>query len=73
MRGRAFAFNETVQFAVVPIVAPLAWKLVPIAPLGFDGWRWVVLIGSAGAAVVWFLRIGLPESPRPAAAARQAG
>lgn len=64
MRGRAFAFNQTVQFAVVPIVALLAWKLVPIAPLGFDGWRWVVLIGSAGALVVWFLRIGLPESPR---------
>jgi putative MFS transporter len=64
MRGRAFAFNQTVQFAVVPIVALLSWKLVPIAPLGFDGWRWVVLIGSAGALVVWFLRIGLPESPR---------
>ena len=64
MRGRAFAFNQTVQFAVVPIVALLAWKLVPIAPLGFDGWRWVVLIGSAGALVVWFLRLGLPESPR---------
>jgi MFS transporter, putative metabolite:H+ symporter len=64
MRGRAFAFNQTVQFAVVPIVALLAWKLVPVAPLGFDGWRWVVLIGSAGALVVWVLRIGLPESPR---------
>lgn len=64
MRGRAFAFNQTVQFAVVPIVALLAWKLVPIAPLDFDGWRWVVLIGSGGALVVWFLRIGLPESPR---------
>jgi putative MFS transporter len=37
---------------------------VPHAPLGFDGWRWVVLIGSAGAIVIWFIRLGLPESPR---------
>jgi putative MFS transporter len=64
MRGRAFAFNQTVQFAAVPLVALLAWKLVPVAPLGFDGWRWVVLIGSAGALAVWVLRFGVPESPR---------
>jgi putative MFS transporter len=64
MRGRAFAFNQTVQFAAVPLAALLAWKLVPAAPLGFAGWRWVVLIGSAGALVVWVLRRGLPESPR---------
>jgi MFS family permease len=38
--------------------------LVPQAPFGSDGWRWVVLIGSAGAIVVWFLRRGLPKSPR---------
>jgi MFS transporter, putative metabolite:H+ symporter len=49
---------------VVPAVAFLAYMLVPIAPLGFDGWRWVVLIGSAGALFVWILRRGLPESPR---------
>ncbi len=64
LRGRAFAVNQTIQFAVVPVVAALAWWLVPQAPLGFDGWRWVVLIGSAGAVVVWFLRLGVPESPR---------
>ncbi len=64
VRGRAFAFNETIQFAVVPVVAFLAYMLVPTAPFGFDGWRWVVVIGSAGALVVWFLRRGLPESPR---------
>src|SRR5580698_3361388 len=64
MRGRAFAINQAIQFCVVPVVALLAYLLVPQAPLGIDGWRWVVLIGSAGAVVVWFLRRGLPESPR---------
>jgi MFS transporter, putative metabolite:H+ symporter len=64
IRGKAFAFQQGVGFASVPIVAFLAWMLVPTAPLGFDGWRWVVLIGSAGAIVIWFLRLGPPESPR---------
>lgn len=64
VRGRAFAFNQAVQFSVVPVVAGLAWWLVPQAPLGFDGWRWVVLIGAAGAIVVWWIRLGVPESPR---------
>jgi putative MFS transporter len=64
MRGRAFAFNQAVQFSVVPIVAFVAYKLVPISPFGFDGWRWVVLLGSAGALFVWLLRRGIPESPR---------
>jgi putative MFS transporter len=64
LRGRAFAFNQTVQFAVVPVVAFLCYILVPMAPLGFDGWRWVVAVGSIGALAVWFLRRGVPESPR---------
>ena len=64
LRGRAFAFNQFIQFSVVPVVALVAWLLVPIAPLGFSGWRWVVLLGSAGALVVWFIRRLVPESPR---------
>ncbi len=63
-RGRAFSVNQTITYSVVPVIAFLAWKLVPLSPLGFDGWRWVVLIGSVGALVVWFLQLGLPESPR---------
>ena len=43
LRGRAFAYNSAVQFVAVPVVALVAWLLVPIAPLGMDGWRWVVL------------------------------
>ncbi|HUN50896.1 MAG TPA: MFS transporter [Candidatus Sulfotelmatobacter sp.] len=64
LRGRAFAFNQTVQFCIVPVVAFLAYLLVPQAPFGYTGWRWVVLIGSLGAIAVWFIRRGVPESPR---------
>ena len=64
MRGRAFAFNQAVQFAVVPVVAFIAYMLVPTSPFGLDGWRWVVLIGSIGALFVWFIRRAVPESPR---------
>jgi putative MFS transporter len=63
MRGRAFAVNQAVMFIAVPIVAFLAWWLVPLAPAGFDGWRWVVLIGAAASMVIWILRLYLPESP----------
>src|SRR5262245_539199 len=64
LRGRAFAVNQVVQFSAVPFVALVAWILVPRAPLGVDGWRWVVLIGSVSAIVVWFIRRAIPESPR---------
>jgi putative MFS transporter len=37
---------------------------VPNSPLGLDGWRWVVLIGSAGAIFIGFVRLSLPGSPR---------
>ncbi|MGH8157515.1 MAG: MFS transporter [Rhodanobacter sp.] len=63
-RGRAFSINQFITFCVVPVVALLAWLLVPTSPLGLDGWRWVVLIGSVGAAVVWLLVRKIPESPR---------
>jgi putative MFS transporter len=63
-RGKAFAFYQFVEFCAVPIVALLGWLLVPLHPLGLDGWRWVALIGSLGAIFVWWLRRSLPESPR---------
>lgn len=62
LRARAFAVNGAIQFLAVPAVALLAWLLVPVAPYGLAGWRWVALIGSAGALVVWAIRLGLPES-----------
>jgi putative MFS transporter len=64
VRGRAFALNQAVGFTAVPIVAFLAYQLTNTSPFGLQGWRWVVLIGSAGAIVIWWIRRGLPESPR---------
>ncbi|HTX15836.1 MAG TPA: MFS transporter [Candidatus Baltobacteraceae bacterium] len=64
VRGRAFAINQVVQFSAIPCVAFVCWLLVPRSPFGLDGWRWVVLLGSAGAMVVWFIRRSIPESPR---------
>jgi MFS transporter, putative metabolite:H+ symporter len=63
-RGPAFAYNQFVMFTAVPVVAFLAWQLVPRTILGIDGWRWVVIIGSIGAFVIWWIRRSLPESPR---------
>lgn len=63
-RGMAFGLVYGVAQICAPVIAFLAWILVPIAPLGFSGWRWVVLVGSLGAVAVWWLRRNLPESPR---------
>lgn len=63
-RGRAFAMNQFITFATVPVVAFLAFILKGTHPFGLDYWRVVILIGSVGAIVVWFLRRGIPESPR---------
>jgi putative MFS transporter len=64
LRGRAFSVNQFVCFCIVPVVALLAWLMLPLKPFGVDGWRWVVLFGSIGAVAVWALRAGIPESPR---------
>lgn len=64
LRGRAFAVCQAIGFSAVPVVAYLSYLLVPIAPFGLDGWRWVVLLGGASALFVWYFRRNLPESPR---------
>jgi putative MFS transporter len=48
----------------IPVAAFLAAWLVPHAPLGIAGWRWVVAIGAVGGIIVLFVQRGLPESPR---------
>ena len=63
-RGRVFAVNQGIEFAAVPLVALLGWLLVPLHPYGFEGWRWVALIGASGALAAWWFRLAVPESPR---------
>lgn len=63
-RGRTFAIQQAIGFIPVPIIAFLAWLLNPTHPFGLSGWRWVVLLGSVGAILVWLVRLQLPESPR---------
>ncbi|HTH97124.1 MAG TPA: MFS transporter [Stellaceae bacterium] len=64
VRGRAFACCQAIGFCAVPVAAFLAYMLVPREPLGLQGWRWVVLIGCNCAIFIWWIRRGLPESPR---------
>jgi MFS transporter, putative metabolite:H+ symporter len=63
-RGKAFGLLIAISAASGPFTYFLAWQLVPNAPLRLDGWRWVVLISSASAVFVWWIRLALPESPR---------
>jgi putative MFS transporter len=64
LRGRAFAYSNVIQFLAIPLAALLGWLLVPRSFFGLDGWRFVVIAGSAGALAAWWLRRRLPESPR---------
>jgi putative MFS transporter len=63
-RGRYIALSQTLTFTAVPVVAYLAYKLVPLSFGGFAGWRVVAAIGAVGALLAWMLQRGLPESPR---------
>lgn len=64
IRGRAFAVNHCVQLSAVPVVSLLSWQLLPIAPFGMAGWRWVTVVPVLGAIFVWWIRRRVPESPR---------
>ncbi len=63
-RGAAFAFLQAMSAIAFLVTYFLSWKLTPTTLFGYDGWRWVAWIGSIGAVVIWWIRLGLPESPR---------
>lgn len=63
-RGRFIAWAYTLCFCGVPAVGFAALWLVPLAPLGIEGWRWLFVLGALGAFVVWVMRRGMIESPR---------
>lgn len=64
VRGAAFAFLQAMSAIAFLVAYFLSWQLIPNAPFGYDGWRWVACVGSIAAVVVWWIRLGLPESPR---------
>ena len=75
MRGRAFAVNQAIGFGCVPIISFLAFILVPAAPFGIEGWRWVVLIGAfaRGRGILAPRPARKPALARQARAARRGG
>ncbi|GMA51765.1 MFS transporter [Alicyclobacillus contaminans] len=62
-RGRMIAWAYTLGFCAMPVEGFLARWLVP-TNVGMAGWRWLFVIGSLGAIIVWLLQHHLPESPR---------
>ncbi|RDI64497.1 MFS transporter [Nocardia pseudobrasiliensis] len=64
VRGRMIAIAYTIGFCAVPTVGFLARWLVPLHPMGIDGWRWLFVIGGLGAALVFVARRHMPESPK---------
>jgi putative MFS transporter len=64
LRGRYTAWAYTLGFLGIPAAGLLGRVLVPLQPFGIEGWRWLFVVGSLGAVIVWFVRRRLPESPR---------
>jgi len=64
VRGRYMASAYTLGFFGVPLAAFVGAKFVAGEHLLIDGWRWLLVIGSLGAVIVWTMRRNLPESPR---------
>jgi MFS transporter, putative metabolite:H+ symporter len=64
VRGRYMAGAYTLGFFGVPLAAFIGAKFVADQQLLIDGWRWLLVVRSLGAVVVWTMRRILPESPR---------
>ena len=63
-RGRYIAWAYTIGFAGVPVAAFVGGRFVAGEQLLIDGWRWLLIVGGLGAAVIWLLQRSVPESPR---------
>lgn len=64
VRGKLISLAYTIGFCGIPAVGLGARALVPLSPLGIEGWRWLFVAGSLGAIVIWALQRYLIESPR---------
>src|SRR5580692_5873946 len=63
-RGAAFGFLQAMSAIAFLVSYFLSWQLTPTEIWGYDGWRYVTWLGSIAAVVIWWIRLGLPESPR---------
>jgi putative MFS transporter len=63
VRGRYTAWAYTFGLLGIPVAGLLSQVLVRVTFL-MAGWRWLLVVGALGALMVWWLRRGLPESPR---------
>jgi MFS transporter, putative metabolite:H+ symporter len=63
-RGAAFALLQAMNALAFLTTYFLSWQLIPLNIWSYDGWSWVVWIGSVAAVVIWVIRLGIPESPR---------
>jgi putative MFS transporter len=67
-RGRCLSFMAVLVVSGLPITALLGFLIIPNY-----GWRPMFAIAGIGALIVWYLRKGLPESPRWLEARGRAG
>jgi len=70
-RGRYIAWSYTFGLLAVPLAGVLS-KAANGTILGIAGWRWLLIVATAGGLAVWLTRRRLPESPRWLAAAGKA-
>jgi putative MFS transporter len=63
-RGTMILISAAIGFLGAPAVIFLIRWLTPLQPLGFEGWRWALVIGAVGSAGIGLLLLYLPESPR---------
>ena len=64
LRGRGFAISTAIQFTAIPLAGLLAAVLARGSVGGVEGWRVLLLVPVIGALLIWWVRRGLPESPR---------
>ena len=64
LRGRGFAISTAIQFTAIPLAGLLAAMLARKSFGGVEGWRLLLLVPAIGALLIWWVRKGLPESPR---------
>src|SRR5882757_5038071 len=60
-RGMLILITGAIGFLGAPAVIFLIRWLTPMEPFGVDAWRWALILGSIGAAVVGALFRMLPE------------